>query len=85
MKPCPFCGHEVDMSDPDTIYPNGIGWVIRKNGLKSYCSALVVPPEQRCYSMFCVTTSGGCGAQVNADTREECIEKWNTRTKSEQF
>lgn len=26
MKPCPFCGHEVDLEDGNTSYPNGIGW-----------------------------------------------------------
>ena len=26
MKPCPFCGHEVDLEDEDTLYPAGIGW-----------------------------------------------------------
>jgi hypothetical protein len=79
MKPCPFCGHPVDMDNPDTIYPNGIGWKIRENGFKSYCSAFVVPPEQRCYSMFCVETAGGCGAEVSADSKQECIDKWNRR------
>jgi hypothetical protein len=35
--------------------------------------------EQWCYSMHCATTSGGCGCEISANTKEEAIEKWNTR------
>jgi hypothetical protein len=79
MKPCPFCGHEVDLKAPDTLHPSGTGWKTRANGFRSYHSFREVPPEQWCYSLQCVTTSGGCGVRMDADSREEAIEKWNTR------
>ena len=78
MKPCPFCGHTVDLEDVDTLYPNGIGWKDRELG-RSYHPCKEVPREQWCYSVHCVTTSGGCGCEMRADTKEEAIEKWNKR------
>ncbi len=79
MKSCPFCGHKVDLDDPDTLYPNGTGWKIRDNGMRSYHSFHDVPREQWCYSMHCPTTAGGCGAEISGDSAQECIDKWNTR------
>lgn len=78
MKPCPFCGKEVDLDDPDTLHPNGFGWKDR-NGIISYHSFRDVPKEQWCYSLKCVITSGGCGAEISADSKQEAIDKWNTR------
>ena len=79
MKPCPYCGHAVDLDDPDTLYPNGIGWEVRNNGYYSYHHYSVVPKEQWCYSIHCVTTSGGCGVEISGNSKQECIEKWNRR------
>lgn len=79
MKPCPFCGHRVDLEDEDTLYPNAIGWQEHEDRFRSYCSYRDVPPEQWCYSMHCVTTSGGCGAEISGDSMQECIDKWNRR------
>lgn len=79
MKLCPFCGHEVDMEDPDTLHPTGSGWLVRANGMRSYHSFREVPQEQWCYRLHCVTTSGGCGAEMSADSKAEAIEKWNRR------
>jgi hypothetical protein len=79
MKPCPFCGHTVDMDDPDTLCPNGTGWKIRTSGLRTYHSFRDVPKEQWCHSIHCVTTSGGCGAEISGDSSQECIDKWNKR------
>jgi hypothetical protein len=78
MKPCPFCGHEVDLENGDTLYPNATGWKDREYG-RSYHSFREVPQEQWCYSMHCPTTSGGCGCEMSADTKDEAIEKWNKR------
>jgi hypothetical protein len=78
MKPCPFCGHEVDLEDEDNLYPNGTGWKDEIYG-RSYYSFREVPKEQWCYSFHCPTTSGGCGCEMFADTKEKAIEKWNTR------
>ena len=80
MKPCPFCGHEVDLEDGDTLYPNGTGWEDHPgHGIRGYCSFREVTKEQWCYSMHCPTNAGGCGAEISADSREEAIQKWNTR------
>ena len=79
IKDCPFCGHKVDLEDPDTLYPNGNGWKILSNGRKGYYSFRDVPKEQWCYSLHCVTTTGGCGVEMSANTKEEAIERWNRR------
>jgi len=78
FKSCPFCGHEVDPEDPDTCYPNGVGWKPHKFG-RAYVALRDVPPEQWCYSVHCVSTSGGCGAEISGDSRDQAIEKWNRR------
>ncbi len=79
MPNCPFCGHIPDMGDPDTVYPSGIGWKVSR-GFRHYVSFREVPPEQWCYSMHCVTTSGGCGAEISADSKEAAIAKWKRRS-----
>ena len=79
MKPCPFCGHAVDLDDPDTLYPNSIGWKVRPNGFLSYHNYREVSEAQWCYSIHCVTTSGGCGVEISGNSRQECIDKWNRR------
>ena len=80
LKSCPFCGHLPDIDDPDTVYPNGIGWIIQEDGYKSYHPHIDTPLNQYCYSVHCVIGAGGCGAEVSGDSRNECIEKWNTRS-----
>ena len=79
LKPCPFCGFKPDYEDPDTLYPNAVGWKLNTDGSKMYYPFHEVPPEQWCYSLHCVATAGGCGAQVEGDSKEECITLWNTR------
>lgn len=80
FKPCPFCGKEIDPDqDDDAFYPNGTGWKVRDNGYISYHSARDLPQEQWCWSVHCAVTSGGCGAEMSGDTREEAMSKWNTR------
>lgn len=80
MKPCPFCGMKVDLDEPDTLYPNGNGWihneVIEK---KVYVSFREVPKEQWCYTMHCPETTGGCGVEISGDSKEEAIAAWNKR------
>lgn len=75
MKTCPFCGKEVDLSDPDTLYPDGIGWLFdEKLGFKTYHNFRDVPKTNWCYQLMC-----GCGAEMHGDTRQEVIDKWNRR------
>ncbi len=80
MKPCPFCGHEVDLEDGDTLYPNGVGWEDHPEySIRGYVKYGLVPKEQWCYSMHCPTAAGGCGAEVSGDSKQEAIDKWNKR------
>jgi hypothetical protein len=77
MKDCPFCGKKVDLDDPDTLYPNGIGWKFNEElQCRTYHKFSEVPKEQWCYSLHC---SVGCGVEMHGDTREEAIERWNKR------
>jgi hypothetical protein len=79
MKSCPFCGHEVDLENSDTLYPNGTGWHIDGNGITTYHSFREVPKEQWCWSMHCPTTAGGCGIEMADNTKQQALDKWNTR------
>ena len=76
---CPFCGKVPDMEDPDTMYPSGTGWKVRDSGLREYVHLSEVPREQWCFKIVCVETSGGCGAEMHGDTKEETIAKWGVR------
>lgn len=78
MKPCPFCGKQVDLEDHDTLYPTGTGWSVQ-GGFRTYHSSEEVPPEQRCWGMHCPESAGGCGAEITGHTRQEAIDKWNRR------
>lgn len=78
VKNCPFCGYAVDVTDPDTFHPNSVGWVIT-DGIKHYVSFRQVPKEQWCYVLRCPEIYGGCGAEINGDSKEECLNKWNKR------
>lgn len=81
LKPCPFCGYQPDIDDPDTLYPSSVGWE-DINGNRIYCHAEEVPPDQWCFNLHCQETAGGCGAQVSGDSKMEAIEKWNKRVKN---
>ena len=82
LKDCPFCGMKLDLEEPDVLYPNGYAWSFDKDlQFKTYHRAREMPKEQWCYGVHCPTSTGGCGAVINGDTKEEAIEKWNRRTK----
>ena len=82
-EPCPFCGKKVDMEDHDTLYPSGSGWKDNEElQIRTYHRAFEVPKEQWCWAMHCPMQSGGCGAEMHGDSREEVLEKWNRRTPS---
>lgn len=80
--PCPFCGMEVDLENPDVLYPSGVAWKYDAElDMRTYHNFREVPKEQWCYSIHCPTSSGGCGAEIDGDNREETLRKWNTRAK----
>lgn len=65
IKPCPFCGQEIRVTDPDFCYPT-----TRKNeyGVQYYRAG-------------CIEIAGGCGAEVIGESYEEAFDKWNRRVK----
>lgn len=81
MKSCPFCGKKVDLDDDDVLYPSGIAWEFDESlQMRTYHRSMVdYPKDQWCYGMHCPTNSGGCGAEIHGDSRDEAIENWNRR------
>lgn len=79
--PCPFCGKAADMEDPDTLHPSGSGWRDDEvEGFRTYHGHKDrLATDNRCWEMNCPTPSGGCGAEMHGDSREEAIAKWNRR------
>jgi hypothetical protein len=69
IKPCPFCGSEVDgyKDSGDFIYP------------------VPTASGARLYEINCLSIYGGCGASILGNSPEECIEKWNTRFDAPNF
>ena len=83
VKKCPFCGFAVDITNPDTFHPNGLGWIVTDGfvqyDMKQYVSHREVPKEQWCYVLRCPEIYGGCGAEIHGDSKQECLDKWNKR------
>jgi len=83
MLPCPFCGHKCDMNEPDTLYPNGIYWRDSADTGRAYFGRthkLFDPfTMKQCWQINCVTVSGGCGAQITGDSKNETIAMWQRR------
>lgn len=76
MLPCPFCGKQVDLTDEDTLYPSGDGWLWDEFlECKTYHSLRDVPQEQWCYLLHC-----SCGVTMYGDSKQETIENWNRRS-----
>lgn len=81
--PCPFCGHEVDLEDDDTLYPSGLYWreIDGSEGLVDFISFKDrLPTDNPMYSMNCPEVAGGCGAEIIGMSKEDALRKWNTRT-----
>jgi hypothetical protein len=79
--PCPFCERQPELENPDTLYPNGVGWKLQR-GFRFYVNFREVPQEQWCYGMHCCECCGGCGAEINGDSEAEAVSKWNRRKAS---
>lgn len=82
LLPCPFCGKVPDLEDPDTLYPSGIVWRFDVNlGMVTYHRmADRQAGDNYCYVLHCSEQACGCGVELNGNSRDECIKKWNTRT-----
>lgn len=79
--PCPFCGKPVDLEDQDTLYPSGISWRDHEDpGMRSYHARRDHKEgDGKCWRMHCPTPSGGCGAEISGDSKEEALAAWNRR------
>ena len=75
MLPCPFCGKNIDITDPDTLYPSGVGWKFDEIlECKSYHHYSEIPKDNWCFQIYCE-----CGCNLYADSKEEVIALWNKR------
>lgn len=75
---CPFCGAELDANDPDTLHKSG-SWRNYDDVGREYLSTFDLRADGFCYEINCPTIYGGCDATMSGDSKEEVIEKWNTR------
>ena len=87
LKPCPFCGHEPDPEDVDTIVPTSFwtprGYMSHRDIVKRFgesardlAMAGTDPEFGRCYEVRC---HAPCGAGIFGHSRQEAIDKWNHR------
>lgn len=79
LKPCPFCGHQLDVEDGDTLYPSGLYWRVTDDITHYIRLKERQEGDQPCWKIVCNTSAGGCDVEMHADTEEELIEKWNRR------
>lgn len=79
LKPCPFCGKELDLNDPDTVYPNGIYWRDTEEYGRVYFGGMTAESDGRCMQIVCSDVSGGCCAEMHGDSLEDVVDKWNNR------
>lgn len=78
--PCPFCGKVVDLDNGDTLYPAGMYWRIT-DGIKHHIRYKDTQQgDESCWGMHCPETAGGCGAEIEADSKNDAVNKWNRRT-----
>lgn len=84
LLPCPFCGKQCDIDDPDNVHPTGGVWedvpgtgriyfnrYSQITGYHSWGEVIMVE---------CSLRTGGCGASVTDDTYRDAVAKWNKRT-----
>lgn len=78
--PCPFCGRASDIQDDETLYPTGGWWRHAEDGLRHYVRHRERKPgDGMVWGMHCPEVYGGCGAEVDGDTKDEALAKWNRR------
>ena len=82
IKPCPFCGYQIDITDEDTLYPDGTYWYdVPEFGrvYKNINDLDLSISYGRCWGIHCQPIYGGCGASIDGDSEEEVIAKWQSR------
>lgn len=80
LLPCPFCGHTHPVDDQaDVIYPTGAWREVNEGYIIYFPYYQREPDDGLVWSIHCVECSGGCGAEISGNTKEEVIKKWNTR------
>lgn len=70
-KPCPFCGN-VDFHENDSLHPSGITWYDSEEIGRVY-------GKHNQYINRCWVFRCPCGVEVNGDSAEDVIAKWNCR------
>lgn len=78
--PCPFCGKTLNVEDGDTLYPTGMWWRI-EDGMRHYVRHKDRKEGDKSeWGVHCAEVSGGCGAEITADSKQEAMDNWNKRS-----
>jgi hypothetical protein len=82
LKPCPFCGHKPWKEDLlDVLYPTATFWRYDEEiGCNTYFRFTEAKEgDNQCWKMVCNESHGGCGAEMDGDSEQDVINKWNRR------
>lgn len=67
----------------DTLYPSGTVYENTQMGRFYYSFGYTRDKAKimdgHCYNVVCQTTSGGCNASIDADSKIEAVQAWNKR------
>lgn len=84
VKPCPFCGFEIDLGERDMLVPTSF-WKSKPNGERVYLGmgrglrTENLSDCNRVWEIRCSFERGGCGATMSGDSITEVINNWNKR------
>lgn len=81
LSHCTFCGKHPPDDLIDTLYPSGTYWH-EEDGYRFYShisDSDAATSGNLCWTMNCTENLGGCGANINGDSKKEVIDKWNRR------
>lgn len=80
LQRCPLCELDIMSCTDDSFHPTAKSWLL-VDGKKVYFHIRSEKYLQgtRCYIATCPTSAGGCGLSVEADSKQETADKWNTR------
>lgn len=71
MTPCPFCNQTPD--EYTSVYSIGC-WRFHHGKIREVSLRALQPGDKYIYAVHCE-----CGARMTGTSREEAIQKWNTR------